>query len=122
MIRQLPCSTRSDTHFPYTTRFRSADRVHPRIHRHRQAGPDQDRSGCTAKDNAHCGGGDNNHRTERRQCQRGKTRPSSQRRSEEHTSELQSLMRNSYAVFCLKKKNIKIKKTTTKTNNDTIRV
>src|SRR3546814_3253342 len=28
-----------------------------------------------------------------------------QRRSEEHTSELQSLMRNSYAVFCLKKKN-----------------
>src|SRR3546814_7725127 len=29
------------------------------------------------------------------------------RRSEEHTSELQSLMRNSYAVFCLKKKNIK---------------
>src|SRR3546814_3401674 len=33
-------------------------------------------------------------------------------RSEEHTSELQSLMRNSYAVFCLKKK-----KTNTKTNN-----
>src|SRR3546814_9126982 len=36
-------------------------------------------------------------------------------RSEEHTSELQSLMRNSYAVFCLKKK-----KTTTKTKRDTI--
>src|SRR3546814_4853702 len=34
-------------------------------------------------------------------------------RSEEHTSELQSLMRNSYAVFCLKKK---IQKTTTNTN------
>src|SRR3546814_4720389 len=36
----------------------------------------------------------------------------SRKRSEEHTSELQSLMRNSYAVFCLKKKN-----TTTKHNN-----
>src|SRR3546814_10340322 len=34
-------------------------------------------------------------------------------RSEEHTSELQSLMRNSYAVFCLKKKNIKITHTQT---------
>src|SRR3546814_3588843 len=32
--------------------------------------------------------------------------PQSARRSEEHTSELQSLMRNSYAVFCLKKKKI----------------
>src|SRR3546814_9401532 len=31
--------------------------------------------------------------------------PATERRSEEHTSELQSLMRNSYAVFCLKKKN-----------------
>src|SRR3546814_9980852 len=39
---------------------------------------------------------------------------SGDRRSEEHTSELQSLMRNSYAVFCLKKK----KKNTTKTNNN----
>src|SRR3546814_5520326 len=36
----------------------------------------------------------------------------SKRRSEEHTSELQSLMRISYAVFCLKKKNKKITKTT----------
>src|SRR3546814_2221753 len=34
-----------------------------------------------------------------------------QKRSEEHTSELQSLMRNSYAVFCLKKKNTKKNKT-----------
>src|SRR3546814_2531828 len=33
-------------------------------------------------------------------------RPAGTRRSEEHTSELQSLMRTSYAVFCLKKKNI----------------
>src|SRR3546814_10289154 len=40
--------------------------------------------------------------------------PSSSRRSEEHTSELQSLMRISYAVFCLKKKRtIKMKKNLT---------
>src|SRR3546814_5391575 len=38
----------------------------------------------------------------------GESRPSSIRRSEEHTSELQSLMRISYAVFCLKKKTRKI--------------
>src|SRR3546814_8790929 len=36
-------------------------------------------------------------------------------RSEEHTSELQSLMRNSYAVFCLKKKNTQQQTTTTQT-------
>src|SRR3546814_7832077 len=41
-----------------------------------------------------------------------------QRRSEEHTSELQSLMRISYAVFCLKKKKIQEKKTTKKTRTD----
>src|SRR3546814_9555066 len=41
------------------------------------------------------------------------------RRSEEHTSELQSLMRISYAVFCLKKKKTKNKKTTTNTSETT---
>src|SRR3546814_6321188 len=39
-------------------------------------------------------------------------------RSEEHTSELQSLMRNSYAVFCLKKKNKKINTNTRDTHTD----
>src|SRR3546814_1532706 len=48
-------------------------------------------------------------RANRRICRRGRLsgpqgRPFGHRRSEEHTSELQSLMRNSYAVFCLKKK------------------
>src|SRR3546814_11257754 len=82
MIRRPPRSTRTDTLFPYTTLFRS---------------PVQGRS--------------------LRRCRRGSlhtiaTRPlctaDRQRsaRSEEHTSELQSLMRISYAVFCLKKKNI----------------
>src|SRR3546814_2044551 len=42
-----------------------------------------------------------------------------QTRSEEHTSELQSLMRNSYAVFCLKKKKKKKKKTKTNRKNRT---
>src|SRR3546814_2863664 len=45
--------------------------------------------------------------------------PASSRRSEEHTSELQSLMRNSYAVFCLKKKK-EIIKCVKKTHNDSI--
>src|SRR3546814_2593401 len=75
MIRRPPRSTRTDTLFPYTTLFRSASRLARR------------------------------------------TRPPLRRRnfglclfrfgherSEEHTSELQSLMRISYAVFCLKKK------------------
>src|SRR3546814_6995326 len=43
--------------------------------------------------------------------------PTSSFRSEEHTSELQSLMRISYAVFCLKKK---IQQTTTQSNHETI--
>src|SRR3546814_4227634 len=40
-------------------------------------------------------------------------------RSEEHTSELQSLMRNSYAVFCLKKKNVQTRYVTTYTDTHT---
>src|SRR3546814_1260768 len=93
MIRRPPRSTRTDTLFPYTTLFRSVE-------------PDA---------LAHVVGGDLDHGEERavlrlfqykgraggiwvashaRHCER----------SEEHTSELQSLMRISYAVFCLKKK------------------
>src|SRR3546814_2965642 len=74
MIRRPPRSTRTDTLFPYTTLFRSYQRI-------RQA-PAGSRFQCRAQ---HDRGGD-------------------QARSEEHTSELQSLMRISYAVFCLKKK------------------
>src|SRR3546814_1164774 len=47
-----------------------------------------------------------------RLCPLCPTRPKEPRRSEEHTSELQSLMRISYAVFCVKKKNIHITLTT----------
>src|SRR3546814_2366514 len=91
MIRRPPRSTRTDTLFPYTTLFRSrhvqpgqGGRGEPAV-----AGPDH-------------------------QLLRGRPAPGFGRarrartagriRSEEHTSELQSLMRISYAVFCLKKK------------------
>src|SRR3546814_7954145 len=99
MIRRPPRSTLTDTLFPYTTLFRSVRllRLDPRHYRYQIGG----------------GGGG--------ACRRGAAppphRPAGRRRlrhqdartgrSEEHTSELQSLMRISYAVFCLKKKNKK---------------
>src|SRR3546814_6262594 len=87
MIRRPPRSTRTDTLFPYTTLFRS-QRVEAQG---LNAGP----AGC--KSPAQPGG-----RNGPPFCVSG-IQPRS--RSEEHTSELQSLMRISYAVFCLKKKN-----------------
>src|SRR3546814_1091300 len=76
MIRRPPRSTRTDTLFPYTTLFRSLLPGTDRRGR-RQASGDQ----LSDLPDDHAGD-----------------------RSEEHTSELQSLMRISYAVFCLKKK------------------
>src|SRR3546814_13956117 len=92
MIRRPPRSTRTDTLFPYTTLFRSLGiertlglgvDLHA-LHHRRGAG--RRRLGHLFDiDHAHAAvGGD-------------------RQRSEEHTSELQSLMRISYAVFCLKK-------------------
>src|SRR3546814_5789738 len=102
-IRLPPRSTRTDTLFPYTTLFRShcasdappmAGRFHFSFRVASQESPDVRP--------AHPG------RTRRfRPGHCSHIRPSSLRtgtRSEEHTSELQSLMRISYAVFCLKKK------------------
>src|SRR3546814_3637633 len=92
MIRRPPRSTRTDTLFPYTTLFRSAGFPHPlprRARPHAQA----DRGAVQA-------GG----RNLRGPSRRGMRGVAGDRRSEEHTSELQSLMRISYAVFCLKKK------------------
>src|SRR3546814_8904622 len=84
-IRRPPRSTRTDTLFPYTTLFRSG---RPR------ADPGQD-----------CGNRRVPYRPARgRRGLAGQTQPALHSRSEEHTSELQSLMRISYAVFCLKKK------------------
>src|SRR3546814_7883163 len=93
MIRRPPRSTRTDTLFPYTTLFRSP----------RDGGVGAEQRGVlegTGRGNGaapHLGFG---------AC-RAADEPAARlraRRSEEHTSELQSLMRISYAVFCLKKK------------------
>src|SRR3546814_8765641 len=90
MIRRPPRSTRTDTLFPYTTLFRSrklrgcllADSlehdVPEVVEQHARKAPDRIGEDVEQREGQH--------------------------RSEEHTSELQSLMRISYAVFCLKKK------------------
>src|SRR3546814_2751829 len=94
MIRRPPRSTRTDTRFPYTTRFRSENGGLPRLPGQVQDCPTR---GCGYAPRECCGS--SRGRSEAtRACRR-------HRRSEEHTSELQSLMRISYAVFCLKKKN-----------------
>src|SRR3546814_8428972 len=83
MRRRPPRSTRTDTLFPYTTLFRS-----PRG----DGGGDLTDEGAAFAERRHA-------------RERVRRRPARYfDRSEEHTSELQSLMRNSYAVFCLKKK------------------
>src|SRR3546814_6471726 len=96
MIRRPPRSTRTDTLFPYTTLFRSQARD-PRL-AHRRGGPRR----CP-----HSRAPDRRRQGEiRREDRQGARGQEGRRagRSEEHTSELQSLMRISYAVFCLKKK------------------
>src|SRR3546814_2887424 len=98
MIRRPPRSTRIDTLFPYTTLFRSARRRSQDAPRH----PARRHAGARTQgaDRRLCQGRQLRLRG-RRQDRRLRR---SDRRSEEHTSELQSLMRISYAVFCLKKK------------------
>src|SRR3546814_7882152 len=81
MIRRPPRSTRTDTLFPYTTLFRSTV----------FATPDSSARICCW----------------RRASRAAASEGTAHARSEEHTSELQSLMRISYAVFCLKKKKIR---------------
>src|SRR3546814_3023133 len=112
MIRRPPRSTRTDTLFPYTTLFRSR---HPRRIQPCKTALLQDR-----------------HHDRRRRRRRAHPHAAAHlllspdardhRRSEEHTSELQSLMRISYAVFCLKKKKVEPTEishhTTTHTNEN----
>src|SRR3546814_10961786 len=85
MIGRPPRSTRTDPLFPYTTLFRSSRPYRkarsPAFRRRRS----EHRPPASCRDRKCCG-------------------PATGPRSEEHTSELQSLMRTSYAVFCLKKK------------------
>src|SRR3546814_3839257 len=111
MIRRPPRATRTDTLFPYTTLFRSPAKLNlkagsPYILKvvntasggHDFSAPEFFAAAIIApQDAARISGG-------KIKLRGGETR------SEEHTSELQSLMRISYAVFCLKKKkNTKIK-------------
>src|SRR3546814_9404094 len=97
MIRRPPRSTRTDTLFPYTTLFRS-DRI---------SAARRDRGSCLVqafpyRSARRAAAGPFDHHL----CADGfaEGRAGVVFRSEEHTSELQSLMRISYAVFCLKKK------------------
>src|SRR3546814_3632354 len=101
MIRRPPRSTRTDTLFPYTTLFRSLDAVV---------------AFQPLDDRAWRGGAARQCEAERREALALPFQPVEQDqphrghagRSEEHTSELQSLMRNSYAVFCLITKNYSV--------------
>src|SRR3546814_2946578 len=98
MIRRPPRSTRTDTLFPYTTLFRSLNHTGPSAQRQ----PSNSRSTLAI----------GTVRSRKRGSLYSKESPTKDMtvspgrisRSEEHTSELQSLMRISYAVFCLKKK------------------
>src|SRR3546814_10602102 len=102
MIRRPPRSTRTDTLFPYTTLFLSVLRQRGLVDlahlRFRRNDPVQQRAIIGEQQQARGIAIEPPHRG-----QRGRTHAVA-RRSEEHTSELQSLMRISYAVFCLKKK------------------
>src|SRR3546814_4804688 len=131
MIRRTPRSTRTDTLFPYTTLFRSC----PTRRRSRRLEAHENR-GARRSGNSHPGSvgrvpgdlsgdvgrpGSGASCVPEKDAGNGKERPRTRgakvetmeggamTRSEEHTSELQSLMRISYAVFCLKKKKTKQK-------------
>src|SRR3546814_1004566 len=101
MLRRPPRSTRTDTLFPYTTLFRSRSRCRNCANPARRGlwplgkllHDAVDRDVMRRGSAFHVNGAERVDRV-------------ADRRSEEHTTELQSLMRISYAVFCLKKKKI----------------
>src|SRR3546814_4601333 len=95
MIRRPPISTRTDTLFPYTTLFRSFNQAKIELNRYRSLFESRVVSRAELDRRL------NTHNTAEAQLDSAR---SQLRRSEEHTSELQSLMRISYAVFCLQKK------------------
>src|SRR3546814_10719342 len=128
MMRLPPRSTRTVTLFPYTTLFRSVPRRRPGdgagrqrlaegAERHRQVQPDPDlrraaardrrngRAPWPGRDDGRAAGAGHGTAARSRAALLGATGcRGAHSRSEEHTSELQSLMRISYAVYCLKKK------------------
>src|SRR3546814_14262148 len=104
MIRRPPRSTRTDTLFPYTTLFRSREEG-------REEGIGKEGIGKEGREEGREGRQESRQEGEEGRGEEEKVSGLSPRgrRSEEHTSELQSLMRISYAVFCLKKKKINTK-------------
>src|SRR3546814_8041450 len=131
MIRRPPRSTRTDTLFPYTTLFRSEPQIGAVLDdgrcrfQHERAALDalvargehilwqfavEQRDICRVDPEQRRFGGVGEHVG-------GRVGPPREQRSEEHTSELQSLMRISYAVFCLKTTN-----TTSTTSTLTTRI
>src|SRR3546814_4150608 len=103
MIRRPPRSTRTDTLFPYTTLFRSWKASSPNPCSYATPAaccPPNTANACTPMPSRYCAP----YSWPEKTCTICRAK-STAKRSEEHTSELQSLMRISYAVFCLKKKN-----------------
>src|SRR3546814_8902018 len=102
MIRRPPRATRTDTLFPYTTLFRSRDAASmaTKSHIRMQNMTKKTQSMALKATIAHT-------ETQNRQAhtkEQARLKEMALIRSEEHTSELQSLMRISYAVSCMKKK------------------
>src|SRR3546814_8489595 len=95
MIRRPPRSTRTDTLFPYTTLFRSPCDGFSLVSGSARQAARMRRRGLSSVIGS---------RTLPERAEKGDAPRQGRGRSEEHTSELQSLMRISYAVFCLKKK------------------
>src|SRR3546814_4795353 len=125
MIRRPPVSTRTDALFPYTTLFRSRESCSLDKHRRPTAGAARVNRLHSATSHAECHPGATSSHDQGFSLVEGGTprrldfshlsrsSRSAAMRSEEHTSELQSLMRISYAVFCLKKKKAIQQKTAT---------
>src|SRR3546814_10173388 len=103
MIRRPPRSTRTDTLFPYTTLFRSPTMTAARPITMVPMPMEISAPPCDCANSAPAS-----------------AHSALEMRSEEHTSELQSLMRISYAVFCLKKKKNQTTTDTLKQNKETI--
>src|SRR3546814_2052653 len=101
MIRRPPRSTRTDTLLPYTTLFRSIASFRRESSPHHTSSRPSPHAGAIRRSSLGS--------TMLRTGSRARKGSYENARSEEHTSELQSLMRISYAVFCLKKNNNKNK-------------
>src|SRR3546814_4896574 len=118
MCRRPTRSTRTDTPVPYPTLFRSLRAGDPATRRHARMAAAGGDAGDAARVRLQAAGdaprdprrtaarADHGPAVSPARARRTRQRPECLR-SEEHTSELQSLMRISYAVFCLKKKNYK---------------